>query len=31
MRKCIKCGRELISAEIPEFYKSMREMLKLKG
>lgn len=31
MSKCIKCGRELTSAEIPEFYNSMREMIKLKG
>ena len=25
MSKCIKCGRELTSAEIPEFYNGMCE------
>ena len=31
MSNCIKYGRELTSAEILEFYNSMREMIKLKG
>ncbi len=31
MSKCIKCGRELTSAEIPEFYNGMCEIIKLKG
>ena len=31
MSNCSKYGRELTSAEIPEFYNSMREMIKLKG